>query len=271
VTQDALVAGHDALLLDLDGVIYRGAVAVPHAVSVLTQVQEEFGVRLAYVTNNASRTPEAVAEMLCGFGLSARPRDVVTSAQAGARVLADRVAPGARVLVVGGEGLRQAVQERGFVVVGTAEEKPDAVIQGFSPEVGWREMAEATHALRGGADYVATNTDLTIPTSAGIAPGNGLLVGVVRQASGVAPQVAGKPETPLMTESVERVGAARPLVVGDRLDTDIEGANRAGLPSLLVLTGVSTLDDVASAPPIQSPTYIGKDMRALLHPGKTTV
>lgn len=261
-----LLSEHDALLLDLDGVVYAGTTALPHAVESLGQARMA-GINLAFVTNNASRTPAQVAGMLTGMGVPAEPRDVVTSAQAAARVLAELLAPGALVLVVGGEGLLEAVRERGFVVVNSAADHPQAVVQGFSPDVGWRQLAEATFALRAGALYVASNTDLTIPTAHGIGPGNGLLVHAVRTASGVAPVVAGKPETPLMAESVERVAAARPLVVGDRLDTDIAGANRAGIPSLLVLTGVTDVGGLLAAQGEERPTYVGRDLRALLRPG----
>lgn len=262
----SLLSQHDALLLDLDGVVYAGASALPHAVAALESARHE-GVHLAFVTNNASRTPGQVARMLTEMGVPAEPRDVVTSAQAAARVLAEILPSRSRVLVVGGEGLTEAVSERGFEVVDSAAANPQAVAQGFSPDVGWRQLAEATYALHAGALYVASNTDLTIPTAQGIGPGNGLLVHAVRTASGVVPIVAGKPETPLMAESVERVAARRPLVVGDRLDTDIAGANRADIPSLLVLTGVTDVRGLLAAKGEERPTFVGLDLRALARPG----
>lgn len=261
----ALAAGHDVLLLDLDGVVYTGPRAVAHAVESLAAAQAA-GCRLAFVTNNASRPPSSVADQLRGFGLSVVPADVVTSAQAGARVLSELVPAGSNVLVVGGQGLYEAVSERGFVAVEDAADQPAAVIQGFSAEIGWRRLAQATFALRAGAAYVATNTDLTIPTAEGTAPGNGLLVSVVARASGVEPVVAGKPEPPLMIESVERTGAVAPLVVGDRLDTDIAGATRSELPSLLVLTGVCGPAELLAALPGERPTYLAADLRGLLEP-----
>mgnify|MGYP000851809745 CR=1 FL=1 len=263
---EPLAGQFDVLLLDLDGVIYLGSSAVPHAVESLTMVQRTLGLRSAYVTNNASRTPGSIADQLRGFGLRLSDRDIVTSAQAGVRVLRGCVPAGATVLVVGGPGLKEEVELGGFVAVESASEQPAAVIQGFFPDVTWRRLAEATFALRAGAVYVATNADLTIPVEGGIAPGNGLLVGVVAQASGVQPTVAGKPEPPLMLESVARTGAQRPLVVGDRLDTDILGAGRSDLPSLLVLTGVSGVADVFKAEGLSRPTYLGLDLRALLEP-----
>lgn len=265
MSSEVLLNAYDALLLDLDGVVYAGTNPLPHAVSALAQARES-GAQLAFVTNNASRTPGQVANILSGMGVPAEPRDVVTSAQAAARVLAEMLPAGATVLVVGGEGLIEAVTERGFRVVASAGDAPQAVVQGFSPDVGWRQLAEATFALKRGAVYVASNTDLTIPTPQGIGPGNGLLVHAVRTASGVDPIVAGKPETPLMEESVERVAAARPLVVGDRLDTDIAGANRAGIPSLLVFTGVTDVRGLLMAQPEERPTFLGLDLRALQRP-----
>jgi ribonucleotide monophosphatase NagD (HAD superfamily) len=143
-------------------------------------------------------------------------------------------------------------------------ESPAAVIQGYGPEVGWRDLAEAAYAVESGLPWVATNIDKTLPTARGIAPGNGTLVAAVVTASGVSPIVAGKPEPPLHHESVLRMGAAQPLVVGDRLDTDIEGACRVGVDSLLVLTGVTSPEALVSADPAHRPTYVAADLRGLL-------
>jgi glycerol-1-phosphatase len=258
---------YDAVLLDLDGVIYRGQSPVAHAAEVIADIRRR-GVAIGYVTNNAARTPDQVAEHLRELGIPAKPEDVVTSAQAGARLVADRVPPGSAVLVVGGEGIDAAIRERGLHPVRSLAESPAAVIQGYGPEVGWRDLAEAAYAVESGLPWVATNTDKTIPTARGIAPGNGALVAAVVTASGVSPVVAGKPEPPLHHESVLRIGAAKPLVVGDRLDTDIEGACRVGADSLLVLTGVTSAEDLVSADPAHRPTYIAADLRGLVvsHP-----
>lgn len=260
---DVWATGFDVLLLDLDGVVYAGDHAIAGAPEALASCRSA-GVRLAFVTNNASRTPDDVAARLSGMGVAAQPADVVTSAQAGGRMLAQSLDPDARVLVVGGDGLHQAVTQRGFTVVSGAADGPDAVIMGFSPDVGWRQLAQATYAINAGALFFATNTDRTIPTGEGIGPGNGLLVGVVSAATGVEPAVAGKPEPPLMLESVERTKARRPLVVGDRLDTDIAGAAAARLPSLLVLTGVSQARDLLVAPPGARPDFVARDLSGLI-------
>jgi glycerol-1-phosphatase len=257
-----LAEAYDTALLDLDGVVYVGPAAVPHAAETLARARE-LGMRLAYVTNNAARTPATVAGHLSDLGVPADPEDVVTSAQAAARLVAERVEPGSAVLVVGGAGLREALVERGLRPVETAEEAA-AVVQGFAPEVSWSQLAEGTYAVARGVPWVASNLDLTIPTARGIAPGNGTLVAAVRTATGVDPAVAGKPELPLHRETIIRTGARAPLVVGDRLDTDIEGANNAGVDSLLVFTGVATPVEVLTAPAPLRPTYLAADLRGLL-------
>ena len=268
MTDPGIVDIYDALLLDLDGVVYRGKDAVPHAVTSLVSAVAH-GVRAAYVTNNAARPPAEVASHLRELGLTVDLHDVVTSAQAGAREVASRVASGSVVLAVGGPGVAEALLARGLTVVTSALEQPVAVMMGYGPDVSWRDLAEAGYAIENGAIFVATNTDATIPTAQGIAPGNGTLVNAVVTATGVAPLVAGKPCTPLMRESIERVGANRPLVVGDRLDTDIEGAQAAGLDSLLVFTGVTRVVDLLAAPPHQRPTYVAADLRGLAAPSDT--
>jgi HAD superfamily hydrolase (TIGR01450 family) len=265
---EPLDAAYDVALLDLDGVVYIGGAAIPGAAEALSKAGAA-GMRLAYVTNNASRTPAAVAALLTGLGVPAAAQDVVTSAQAAARLLAERLPAGSPVLVIGGTGLRMALRERGLRPVSTAADKPRAVVQGFAPDVSYSTLAEGGLAVRAGALFVASNGDLTIPGRHGIAPGNGSLIQVIATATGVRPLVAGKPEPPLHRESVLRTGATHPLVVGDRLDTDIEGAHRAGTDSLLVLTGVTRPADVVLAPPSQRPTYLAEDLAGLLepHPG----
>jgi glycerol-1-phosphatase len=196
----------------------------------------------------------------------ADPAEVVTSAQAAAHLIADRVPAGAPVLVVGGIGLRLALRERGLRPVSTAAERPAAVVQGYGPGIDYPLLAEATLAVRAGAWYVASNADATLPTARGLQPGNGSLVQVIVNATGTRPVVAGKPEPPLHAETLARTGAKRPLVVGDRLDTDIEGAVRVGADSMLVLTGVTGPADAVLAPPGQRPTYVAADLAGLLDP-----
>ncbi|MDT9686446.1 HAD-IIA family hydrolase [Streptomyces sp. TRM76323] len=260
----ALSAAYDTALLDLDGVVYAGGEAIPHAVEALGEARAD-GMHLAYVTNNALRTPDAVAAHLTELGVPAEPDDVITSAQAVARLVADQLPQGARVLVIGGEGLRVALRERGLVPVESADDDPAAVVQGYGgPELPWGRFAEASYAIARGLPWYASNTDLTIPGARGIAPGNGAAVEVVRIATGAEPQVAGKPLPPMHRETILRTGARRPLVVGDRLDTDIEGAYNGGVDSLLVLTGVTAPAELLAARPEHRPTYVDADLRGLL-------
>lgn len=256
---------YDVALLDLDGVVYIGGTPIPGAPRALREAKRH-GMRLAYVTNNASRTPAAIAALLNDMSVPAEPADVVTSAQAAARLLAGKLPAGAPVLVIGATALRLAVRERGLRPVSTAAEHPQAVVQGYGPGIGYTCLAEGGLAVRAGALFVGTNADSTLPGPRGTQPGNGSLLQVIAHATDTAPLIAGKPEPPLHAESVIRTGAKTPLVVGDRLDTDIEAACRAGVDSLLVLTGVSHPADVVLAPPRQRPTYVAQTLDALLRP-----
>lgn len=260
--------GVDLVLADLDGVVYTGPDAIPHAVDSLNAVAET--VRVGYITNNASRTDASVAEHLSDLGLHVEPSDVVTSPQAAVRLLSEHVPAGSRILVVGGDGLVDEVQKAGFSVTRSADDDPAAVIQGFAPEVGWAELAEAAFALQGRSDterpWIATNTDWTIPVARGIAPGNGTLVSAVHTAAGRLPLVAGKPEVAIFQEAIARFQATTPLFIGDRLDTDILGANRAGIASALVLTGIDRAKQLLAADADSRPTYILGDLRDLSRP-----
>jgi HAD superfamily hydrolase (TIGR01450 family) len=260
----APIEGRDALLLDLDGVVYAGPGAIPHAVESITRAARQ--LRVGYITNNASRTDESVAAHLRELGLAVAAADVVTSPQAAVRILATLVEPGALILVVGGDGLVSEVEAAGFRVTRSAEDHPAAVIQGFAPHVGWEHLAEASFALHTGIPWVATNTDWTIPVARGVAPGNGTLVSAVHLAVGRLPVFAGKPETAIFDVAKERFGARNPLVVGDRLDTDIMGGKRAGLATALVLTGIDRAKQVLAAPPTMQPDYIVSDLRELFAP-----
>lgn len=262
---DPLDIAYDVALLDLDGTVYLAGAAIPGAPEALRKAAAA-GMRLAYVTNNASRTPAAIAALLVGFGVSATSQDVVTAAQAAARMLAERFPAGTAVLVVGATSLRMALRERGLRPVSTAVERPQAVVQGYSPNISYSLLEEGGLAVAAGALFVATNADRTLPTRRGSQPGNGAFIQVIATATCERPLVAGKPESPLQDESVLRTGAKHPLVVGDRLDTDIEGANGVGLDSLLVLTGVTSPAEAVLAPPSQRPTYLAEDLTGLLEP-----
>lgn len=259
----------DVVLADLDGVVYAGAGALPHAVESLNRAGQTR--RLGYITNNASRTDASVAAHLRDLGLAAGPDDIVTSPQAAMRLVTERIPAGARILVVGGDGLVDEVEKAGYVVTRSAQDAPAAVVQGFAPEVAWSDLAEAAYALKvpeeqGGIPWIATNTDWTIPQAQGVAPGNGTLVSAVHTAIGRLATVAGKPEVPIFDEAVARFGARHPLFIGDRLDTDILGANRAGMESALVLTGIDRPKHLLAATADAQPTYILGDLRELHEP-----
>lgn len=267
-----LTEDYDVAMLDLDGVVYVGADAVPGVPEALAEARRA-GMRLTFVTNNAARTTDAVAHHLTELGIEAEPDEVVNSAQVAAHYLADHFPAGSAVLVIGGEGLYVALRDRGLRPVASASESPVAVVQGYSPDVGWAMLAEGSVAIRAGALWVATNLDSTVPSPRGPLPGNGSMVAALRHATGVIPVSTGKPDPTMHRETVERSGASTPLVVGDRLDTDIEGASAVGCDSILVLSGVTNPVDLLTAPLHHRPTYLGRDVSALLfgHPDVTTV
>lgn len=260
-----LAEAYDLALLDLDGVVYIGPDAVPGAAEALAAARAG-GLRLVYVTNNASRPAATVAEHLTALGVPVAEDDVMTSAQAAAAVLAQRFPPGSAVLVVGGEGLRSALRAEGLTPVGSVDDGPVAVVQGFSPDLGWALLAEGSRAVRSGLPWMATNLDKTFPTPHGPAPGNGALVEAVVTATGIRPEVAGKPQPVLFQQAARRYGSSRPLVVGDRLDTDLEGARAAGMDGLMVLTGVNGARDVLVEQPHRRPGYLAADLTGLQQP-----
>lgn len=261
----SLIADFDALICDLDGVVVTGAVAVPHAVDVLNALT----IPVVYATNNASRAPSEVAEMLRAHGVATRTDLVLTSAVAAARELASLLPSGAPVLAIGGPGVGASLRAVGLEPRRPGEEGTVlAVVQGYGPRVTAADLGEAAAAIRSGARWVATNDDLTLPTERGPAPGNGSLVAAVRPAVGVDPLVIGKPHPPMYTLAAEAVGAsaARTIAVGDRLETDIAGARATGMAGALVLTGVHGPEDAAAAPPERRPTHVLTDLRELTEP-----
>jgi HAD superfamily hydrolase (TIGR01450 family) len=257
---NTLAQQHDCLLLDLDGTLFRGHSATDGAVQTLADVE----ARALFVTNNASRSAAEVAAHLCELGFAAEAREVVTSAQSAARLLSEHLAPGSRVMVVGTEALAAEVTDVGLRPVRLFADGPAAVVQGLSMTIGWSDLAEAALAIRAGALWVTANLDTTLPTERGLLPGNGSLVAALRAATNASPLVAGKPAPTLMQDALARGSFQTPLAIGDRLDTDIAGANAAGLRSLMVLTGVGTAADAVHATPGMRPTYLGSDLRALL-------
>jgi glycerol 3-phosphatase-2 len=268
---DSLLAHYDALLLDLDGTVYRGGGAVDGAEEAISAAHQA-GVGIRFVTNNASRSPEDVAEHLNRLNIPAKHDEVTTSAQAGAGMLTSRLSPGADVLILGTGALAAEARARGFTPVRAAGDSVAAVLQGLSQDLGWRDLAEACIAIRAGALWVACNADATLPTERGLLPGAGSMVAALRTATDQQPLVAGKPERPLMDDAIRAAGAQRPLAVGDRLNTDIAGAVNVGIDSLLVLTGVSTAATLLAAVEAERPRYVSADLRGVMQsPGDVEI
>jgi HAD superfamily hydrolase (TIGR01450 family) len=259
-----LCEAYDLAMLDLDGVVYIGGAAVAGAPESIERVRAA-GMKVAFVTNNAARPPAEVAAHLRELGVPADDHDVVTSAQAAAGVLRERYGPGARIAALGAAGLHEALRAAGLEVVGV-ESPADACVTGYGPDVPWRDIMQLATRIRDGLPWVASNTDGSLPTPYGEAPGHGVLVGMLERFAGVTPTVAGKPAPPLLRETIHRVGGERPLMVGDRLDTDIEGGAAVGVDTLLVMTGVTGVEALLSAAPPLRPSFIAADLAGLLAP-----
>ena len=260
-----LARAYDVALLDLDGVCFAGEARIPHAAEGANGARA-LGMGLSFITNNASRAPQTVVDKLAANDIEAFAREVFTAAMDAAALLRERLEPGARVLVVGGDGVRRALTDEGFTVVDRADQDPAAVVQGWDPAVDWAMMSEGAYAIRAGAIHVATNTDATLPTERGFALGNGSLVAAVANATGRDYLAAGKPFPDIYRRALARAGGERPLAVGDRLNTDHVGARAAGIAGLHVLTGVSSARDVLLAAPEERPGFLHTDLRGLLEP-----
>src|SRR4051794_29282586 len=257
-------------MFDLDGVVYVDGRAVVHAAESIAEARRG-DAHVAFITNNASRTPEQVSSHLTELGVTAEPGDVVTSSQAAARLLRDGHEEGSPIACLGADGLVEAIREAGLKPVKVGDDRAVAIVSGYAPEVRWRVIMRAATLIRNGLPWIATNPDLTLPTGDGLAPGHGLLVRLISEFADVAPEVAGKPRRSLLDETRRRVQGRRPLMVGDRLDSDIAGAAEAETDSLLVMTGVSTLEDLVRAAADERPTWIGHDLTALHRPGVAAV
>lgn len=264
----SIVAGHDGVLFDLDGVVYVGPDAVPAAPATIAALKAA-GVRVGYVTNNASRSPATVAEHLCRLGIEADESEVVTSAQAIGALMSRDLEPGSPVFVLGAAALAAELEQVGLSPVWDHEAEVAAVVMGYNPAWTILDLQRGCHAINRGVPWYAANEDLSIPTQLGMVPGMGSWINAMSPAvGGRRPDaVAGKPHRELLATAMTRLAMSNPLFVGDRLDTDIEGANVAGIDSLLVLaSGSHRKRDLLAAPPQQRPTHLGLDVAALLEP-----
>ncbi len=260
-----LIDRYDAALFDLDGVIYLGSEAVVGAPEGMAALRK-LGVKVAFVTNNAARPPQTVVDHLVSLEIEAHLTDVVTSAQAGARMLKERLEPGSTVFVVGTEALADEIRAVGLKVVYEIDPTPDAVIQGYDPEMTQPRLDLGGLAIQNGATWFVTNTDSTRPLPEGLVGGAGAQIDAMANVTDQIPEAAGKPCPPLMHETVRRLETERPIFVGDRIDTDIMGAVGVGMDSLFVFTGVHGVRDLVEAGPEGRPTHVGYDIRALVEP-----
>lgn len=249
----------DALLFDLDGTVWLEGQALPDAVEAINSAESP----VAYITNNASRGPEVVADMLTTMGVPTQPEQVLTSAQAAIGLAAEVLSPGDAVYVVGADSFKQLVIDAGYTLAESSDDNPKAVLHGHNPETGWKQLSEAAIAIQKGAIYVASNVDATLPTPRGFCVGNGSMVAAVTNATGVVPRSAGKPEPAMFHQAATQLNAKAPLGIGDRLDTDIAGGVAAGCATLHVLTGVSKHHALVRAASHERPTYIAETLAAL--------
>lgn len=263
-----------AVILDLDGVVYIGADAVPHAIEELNHLAS-LGTILTAATNNANRPAQLVADHLHALGLHIDATHVMTSAQAAGHHLASILPAGAAVLAVGGDGVGEAIASVGLLPLRASEDLAEcdrtadlasAVLVGYGPKVAWFDLATAHWAIERGKPWFATNTDPTVPLPYGRAPGNGAMVGLLRTSTGVDPTVIGKPKPALFDAIAAQLATRDVLVIGDRLDTDIDGAIAAGMDSLLVLTGVHGTHELAERDVAAWPSYVAQDLRSLQGP-----
>lgn len=254
-------------LFDLDGVCFAGDRDIPYAAHGVNGARAA-GMTLTFVTNNASRAPQSVVTKLAKHGIEGHDGEVFSAAMDAVALLSEYIPASAPVLVIGGEGVRAALEEAGYQPVDSAEARPVAVVQGFAPQVDWAMLTEGVYAINNGALHVATNMDATLPTERGFAIGNGSLVAAVVNATGKQPLAAGKPHPGIYERALKRSGGTAPIAIGDRLDTDLVGARGADIPGLHVLTGVSDARDVLLAGPEERPSFLHTDLRGLaeVHP-----
>lgn len=265
MTELRLADIYDAGLFDLDGVVYRGKNRIEHAASSI-EAAREAGMRPVFVTNNASRTPEIVAAQLRSLDIDAGPEDILGSAHVAIELAEAELGHGASVLLCGGEGLRRAAEASSLRIVESADDKPDGVIHGFSPDTNWLMLSEAVLAINGGARYIATNLDRVIPRERGLMMGIGSMVKAVMHATGAQPVSGAKPDARMFIAAARKAGASKALVLGDNLDTDILGATNSGVAAMHVLTGAYGVSQVLFAEPECRPRYMAKDLRSLLEP-----
>lgn len=257
-----MIENIDSLVLDMDGVLWKGSETLP-GFNELFRMLSKRSIPYLLLTNNARRSPESIQAKFADFGVAVNEEQILTSAIGAAEVLADELPTGSNLYVIGEAGLRQALEAAGFRIVPNSENVL-AVVVGLDLNATWQNLAEAAYAVNAGARFIGTNPDGSIPTERGIAPGNGALLAAISTATGKQPEIIGKPKPHLYRIALHRLGSspADTLAVGDRLNTDILGGNRAGLKTALVLTGVSKEEDIAKS--AIHPDWIFRDLPHLI-------
>src|SRR5574341_530471 len=249
-----------AFIIDMDGVLWEGDRPMS-GLAEFFQTLRERQIKFVLATNNASQTPEQYVSKLAGMGVAVARDEILTSAQAAALYLRQESANGARVFAIGEDGVRQALAETGFTLTGLYEVNAQVVVCGMDRGLSWDKLATATLNIRAGASFIGTNPDVTFPTERGITHGNGAVLAAIQAATGVAPVIIGKPEPIMYQLAMMRLGGApaETAAIGDRLETDILGAVRAGIRSVLVLSGVSSREQLAGLD--YQPTWVMQDIR----------
>lgn len=236
------------LIIDMDGVLWHGDTALPGLVEFFACLRRQ-NITFILATNNAGKTPEQYVAKLAGIGVEVARDEILTSGQATALYLSGQAANGARVYAIGEDGVTEALTERCFALCGLYEVDAQYVVVGKDAGLTWDKLATATLNIRAGATFIGTNPDATLPTERGITHGNGAVLAALVAATGVNPIIIGKPEPIMYQLAMARLGgtAADTWALGDRLETDILGARRAGLPSILVMSGVTTPEQLAAS------------------------
>lgn len=253
-----------SLILDMDGVLWRDNSPIGNLPRIFARIRER-GWKFVFATNNGTKTPEEYVQKLAGFGVDVEPRQVLTSALGTAQLLQGRIPDGAPVFVVGGNGIKTALRDRGYEILSVDKaESARALVMGIDREINFDKMREAALLARRGIPFFATNPDKTFPTPRGEIPGAGAWISVIVTATGVEPVYAGKPHPFLMEMALERLGTKKEetLVVGDRLETDIAAGQAVGCPTALVLSGVSAREQAEAWVP--APSLIVQDLEALV-------
>lgn len=253
-----------SLILDMDGVIWKSDAPIGDLPAIFKRIRER-GLKFVFATNNGTKTPEEYQRKLADLGVEIEAAQVVTSAMGIAFLLAQKHPRGTKIFMIGEEGIRSALEEKGFEILGVDRaSEAEAVVMGIDRGINFQKIAEATLLVRAGRPFYTTNTDRTFPTPRGEIPGSGAWLSIITTATGIQPTVAGKPFPYLMELSLERLGTRKEetLVVGDRLETDIAAGQSVGCPTALVLSGVSTKQEAEAWNP--APDMIAESLNELI-------